>query len=154
MDMKFLLVLLALGSVALLASDWLQTQSLSGWFVSPVAMLEGSEKIVYAFDEVEVLYAARFTVYPSSTSVAAWAEEIAEPGEEITATYGIVILKNRVVAAGDSPEAAPTAVSQGPAVAALPQGSEIPALPQASTAAVSQGIMQEEWLKLEGSRGS
>lgn len=53
-----------------------------------------AQKLVYSFDEVEVLYAARFTLYPTSTSVQAWVDEIAAPGEKITATYGIVILKS------------------------------------------------------------
>lgn len=53
-----------------------------------------AQKLVYQFDDVEVLYATRFTVYPSNTSVVSWADEIAAPGEEITITYGIVILKS------------------------------------------------------------
>jgi hypothetical protein len=55
---------------------------------------EGEQKILYAFDSVEVLYAARFTVYPAPDSVASWADEIAAPGEGIDITYGIVILKS------------------------------------------------------------
>ncbi|MFH1106687.1 MAG: hypothetical protein V1787_02225 [Candidatus Micrarchaeota archaeon] len=58
------------------------------------AVAQDAPKITYQFDEVEVLYAARFTVFPTQTSVASWAEEIAAPGEGITITYGIVILKS------------------------------------------------------------
>ena len=64
-----------------------------------------AQKITYQFDEVEVLYATRFTVYSTQTSIAAWAEEIAAPGEEITITYGIVILKAVDNATGVAKEA-------------------------------------------------
>ncbi|MFH1056822.1 MAG: hypothetical protein V1717_03450 [Candidatus Micrarchaeota archaeon] len=63
--------------------------------ISAGLFLAGNEqKLVYEFDDVEVSYAAKFTVYPTATSVSSWAGEIAAPGEGITITYGIVILKD------------------------------------------------------------
>jgi len=64
-----------------------------------------AESIVYAFDEVEVLYAARFTIYPTETSLSSWAEGIAAPGEDITVTYGIVVLKSTDPTTGELREA-------------------------------------------------
>ncbi|MFH0836020.1 MAG: hypothetical protein V1834_02545 [Candidatus Micrarchaeota archaeon] len=105
-----------------------------------------AQAIVYPFDEVEVLYAARFTVYPTSTSVPSWAEEIAVPGEAITITYGIVILKT----AGSPASTDNEAVNSGP----LPSNEAVGIGPLPPSKAVSSGVSQEEWLKAEGSRGS
>jgi len=144
---KFLVVILFVAAAfAFVASNQSQPQSITGWFVSAVQKLAGEEqKIVYEFDEVEVLYAARFTVFEIPSTARTWADEISAPGEEITVTYGIVILKNRDDAAGVSQESVAPAVSQG----------DIPPLKNRDGATgVSQGSMKEEWIKVEGSRGS
>ncbi len=125
MNFKILLVLLALVAITFLAAN----AKLN--FSPPITALlfdGGEQKLAYSFDDVEVLYAAKFTVSETPSTARAWADQIAAPGEEITVTYGIVILKNRDSEAEVSQESAATAVSQG--------------------------SMKEEWIKVEGSRGS
>ncbi|MFH0836049.1 MAG: hypothetical protein V1834_02690, partial [Candidatus Micrarchaeota archaeon] len=72
--------------------------------------------------------------------------EIAAPGEAITITYGIVILKTF----DSSTSAADEAVNSGP----LPSNEAVDVGPLPPSNAVKIGDWQEEWLKTEGSLGS